>query len=476
MNGEEMTIATFVAVGLILIGPALGIWTSRRQADSQGHAESEMRFGTIVTGLSASASGNSAFILVGAVGLGYTMGVSALWIAVGFWVGDILFWYFIAHRLMKRVQETGVDTISELISHQATTAKVAPLRVGAVVAIMAVGLFCVAQFLAVGKIAVELYQIDKITAMALVVGAGLTTVLLGGLGSSIIVNVYQSALMIAAAAALIVFVLLSVLSGDINADTVEINKSLLDPFFGFTPLSFALFFITFVVQGLLFATCNPNVLARITKGNLEEVPRIRWVYMGFMQSLWWLMTFVGVALAIIVAPVSDPDSAGISFAQSAMPAVILGVFVAGVAAASFSTGEAQLLVIANALTMDLAPVRFQNLSSEAKKRALIGGRALVGLGLFLALISVDFNIIGELVIQSASLLLSAFAVPAILFVYRMPIGGRMTAAAIILGGGAALWTRLTTSMPPGQEIFLGLIASTIVAMIGLLMAKKRKKA
>ncbi len=452
------------AIALILIGPAIGVWTAKGQTSVASDSEGDLRFGSLVTGLSAAASGNSAFILVGAVGLGYVMGLSALWIPFGFWLGDIIFWYFVAHRLISRVQETGVETIGELVSQQSGEYGKVALRTAALLVILAMGMFCVAQFLAVGKILLEVFDITPVLAMALAVVVGLLSVLFGGLGSSMNVNVYQSILMILAALILIFSALLASPQDFSALSTHTESNRLLDPFYGFSPPLFLLFVITFVLQGLLFAMCNPHVLARITKGDVDSIPRIRWVYMGFMQSLWWLMTLVGVALALQGLMVEDPDRAGFALVDSVASPILVGIFVAGIAAASLSTGEAQMLVIANALTLDMLP---KTLTPDLKLKLKFAGRIAVALGLFLMLTNMDFDLIGKLVIQASSLVLSGFALPAILFILNRPLDGRVMSGVILLGAGSAFATRaLFDSLPPAHEIYSGLVVASVVFLAG----------
>ncbi|MEM7282406.1 MAG: hypothetical protein AAF438_12350, partial [Pseudomonadota bacterium] len=457
-----------------VVGPVLGVWTSRSRPRQSGQSDNSLRFGTTVTGLSASAAGNSAFVLVGAVGLGYTMGISALWIAFGFWMGDLLFWYLMSRRLVGRVQAVGVEEISELIAMQSLGSKLLPLRVAACVVTIAVGLYCAAQFLAVGKITVELFGFTEMVAMSIVVVAGLTSIVLGGLASSVIVNVYQAGLMIITAALLLFFIGAEILT---SPDSFFVNDSasqLLDPTGGLSIWGVIMFAGTFVLHGFVFATCSPNVLVRITKGNVDAIPRIRWVYMGFMQSLWWLMTLAGVALALLSVPAEDPDSVGVGFAQSVMIAPLLGFFVAGIAAASMSTGEAQLLVIANALTKDLFPDRFKNLSEKGKNNALVIGRIVVAIGILVLLLTVSSQQIGNLVIQSSAILNAAFAIPALMFVFNVSIGGRSMALMMVSGAVATIWVRLQFAPPPGQEIFAGWGAALLVLVASFALRRRNR--
>lgn len=473
MSEQVPFLTVFIAIALLAIGPVMGNLLSRYRSKSQHDSDSSLRFGTTVTGLSAAAAGNSAFIVIGALGLGYTMGISALGIALGFWIGDILFWYLMANRLIGRVQETGVEEISELIAAQTISSSLLPLRVAAVVVIIAVGLYCSAQFLAVGKIMIEMFGFNELTALSLIITLALISILLGGLASSMLVNVYQSVLMIIAAILLVVFVGTELL---LNLDLVAENADrarLLNPLGPFSFGQMMLFIGTYIVQGFLFATCTPNVLARITKGNVNEIPRIRWVYMGFMQSLWWLMTCVGVGLALLNVSAGDPDSVGAAFAVSNFSPLLLGLFLAGVGAASLSTGESQLLVTANALVKDIMPGKFSSLSEKGKRIAMIIGRLIVAVCLLFVLMTINSQQIGNLVIQSSSIMISAFAIPAMLFIFKIPIGGRAMAVSILAGTFASIWVRLIWGPPAGQEIFAGLALSGLVIALALIAKTHR---
>lgn len=466
ISGDPNTVAISVCAAFILVGPIIGLFTARRRRKNRESEDPSLRFGPVVTGLSAAAAGNSAFILIGAVGLGYVMGLSALWMPLAYWVGDIIFWYFIARRLVHRFQTEGVNTISELIASQTLDRSALPLRIAAVVTILAMGIFCMAQFLAVGKIASEFLDLSFEVAIAAAVVVCLLSVLLGGLGASMLVNVYQSILMLVCAALLVVFTGGALLDKVAAFTRSQSNGRLLDPLYGFSAPSLIALILAFMLSGLLFATCNPPVLERITKGEVASIPRLRWIYMGFTQGVWWLMILTGVGLAALGTQASDPDSAAVIFAETNMPAFALGVFFAGVAAASMSTAEAQLLVIANTVAMDIAPQFFQQLQPTAKRIVLIAARIFAATALYVALVCANLDTVANLVYQSGAILFAAFAVPAALFIYGMRVPGLTMALIILAGAGVTLLTSIMTSLPPAQELLPGLAAAGIILAAG----------
>ena len=467
-------IALGIFILLLLVGLGIGIWSSRRSKNTSTSEESNLRFGSTIVGLSASASGNSAFIMVGAVGLGYVMGISALWIAFGFWVGDLLFWYFGASRLVSRVQEEQVDTIGELIACQVINHQQLILRIAAGVVVVAVGLYCVAQFLAVSKVLSAFLNISSPLAMVLAVIVGLMSILLGGIGSSMLVNAYQGTLMVVSVILVIIGTIYGLVThpGDMGLSNERISI-LLDPFAGFSLMSFSVFLIAMILMGASFAMSNPHVLTRVTKGNVAEIPKVRWVYMGFMQTMWWSMTLVGVALAVLGAAASDPDQVLVLYAQEAFPAVVMGIIMAGIAAASLSTGEAQLLVISDTLTRDIAPDFFDKLRESGKRNALITGRIIVASAIIMTLLFADLDVVGRLIIQSAALVSAAFAVPVLFFMLNEKVSGYFMALLMIAGIVSTAATRASGILSGGQEFLAGLATSLIFIVARYLLNKSR---
>lgn len=458
--------AIIVFILLMLIGPAIGMWSSRKVKNTVSTGESDMRFGAVVTGLSAAASGNSAFVMVGAVGLGFSMGVTALWIALGFWIGDFLFWYLAANRLVKRVQDERVDTIGELIARQIIGHTALVMKIVTAVIVLAIGLYCVAQFLAVSKVLATFAGTSIQVAIVISVVAGLMSVLLGGLGSSILVNVYQGVLMVISATIVVISTFYALtLSPEVLSAPTENVKDLLNPFSIFSGFALVMFVFAFILQGFLFAMSNPHVLTRITKGNVEQIPKVRWIYMGFMQTLWWLMTLVGVALAALNTAVNDPDQALIVFSQANFPAVIVGIVMAGIAAASLSTGEAQLLVISDAITKDMMPKFFNKQKIKTKRTVLILSRVLVAVAIIIVLLLADLDAVGQLIIQSAALVCAAFAIPVILFIFNQRVNGLFMAFLIVVGVFTTASVRVNGVFTGGEELIPGI--AVLVSILGV---------
>ena len=73
--------------------------------------------GGLVAGLSSGATANSGFIVIGAVGMGYTLGVSSLLYPLAWLIGDAAFWSFCSHRVYSATDETLSLSVAGLIGN-----------------------------------------------------------------------------------------------------------------------------------------------------------------------------------------------------------------------------------------------------------------------------------------------------------------------------------------------------------------------
>lgn len=73
-------------------------------------------FGEWMIAFSAGATGCTSFILIAAVGLGYTHGFAAFLFFGAFGLGDLLFWTFCAEKISSLTATTKAQTVGELVT------------------------------------------------------------------------------------------------------------------------------------------------------------------------------------------------------------------------------------------------------------------------------------------------------------------------------------------------------------------------
>jgi sodium/proline symporter len=91
----SLTVLSVLLVYLVIL-VAIGLWARRESTDVAGYYVAGKRLPSWVIAFSTNATGESAWLLLGLTGMGYLVGIHALWIVVGEVVGVALAWIFVA--------------------------------------------------------------------------------------------------------------------------------------------------------------------------------------------------------------------------------------------------------------------------------------------------------------------------------------------------------------------------------------------
>ncbi|NES00415.1 MAG: sodium/proline symporter, partial [Symploca sp. SIO1B1] len=113
---EQTWIAiTFIVFLLLFI--AVGIFSSTRTSNTTtDYLLASRSVNPWLTALSAMATGQSGFLFVGQVGFAYQVGISAIWLVIGWAIGDYLAWWWVFKGLRKLSEVTDSETVSSFLS------------------------------------------------------------------------------------------------------------------------------------------------------------------------------------------------------------------------------------------------------------------------------------------------------------------------------------------------------------------------
>ncbi|RME25171.1 MAG: sodium/proline symporter, partial [Candidatus Zixiibacteriota bacterium] len=114
MEANTALTVSFIVYTLFVIG--VGIYSARRsKRTDEDFVLANRELGPWVSALSASASAESGWVMLGLVGMAFSNGLSAFWIVPGIALGYLFNWFVIADRLRKATTTSGAVTLPQYI-------------------------------------------------------------------------------------------------------------------------------------------------------------------------------------------------------------------------------------------------------------------------------------------------------------------------------------------------------------------------
>ena len=405
-NGQFLIVATIVLYLMAMV--FIGVWSSRK-----GSGESSQEFylggrklGPIVTAMSAEASDMSSYLLMGLPGLAYLCGVAEVgWTAIGLAVGTYLNWLIVARRIRRYSADLGAYTLPDFFSRRWGDERHVLSSIAAVVILVFFVPYTASGFKAVGTLFNSLFGVEY--HLAMVVGAVIiiTYTVLGGFLAVSTTDLIQSVFM---SIALVVVVFFGVSqAGGLgavmeNARSLPGYLSLTHGYdaasgtagsFGFLPI------VSTLAWGLGYFGM-PHILLRFMAIEDEEKLSVS----RRIASVWVVIS-MGIAVCIGIIGYSVSVAGNIPFLSTSAEsetvivqladlmsrygiflAVMAGVILAGILAATMSTADSQLLAAASSVSQDLAQGTFRVRLSQRAEMLLARGTviAIAVIGVLLA--------------------------------------------------------------------------------------------
>jgi sodium/proline symporter len=351
--------------------------------------------------MSAEASDMSSWLLMGLPGVAYLSGIAdASWTAIGLGIGTWLNWYFVSRRLRRYSQNIGAITVPEFFSKRYHDDRNMLNALAAIFIIVFFIPYTASGFAACGKLFNSLFGVDYTTAMivAALIIVGYT--IMGGFGAVSTTDLIQSIVMTVA--------LITVLSYGIRSaggwDAVMANAHSLsgylsmtasyDPSTGTSTPYTALSIASCLAWGLGYFGM-PHILLRFMA--IEDEKKL--VLSRRIATVW---VFIAMAVAIIIGIVglgmtnagaleflegSASETiivriAGLISSHGILAALLAGVILAGILAATMSTSDSQLLAAASSVSQnvmqDFCHIKLSEKQSLVVARITIAAIAIVG--------------------------------------------------------------------------------------------------
>ena len=396
MSGLEATTVTTVGTVMVLYLCVLlfiGWRAARRTHGGEDFHLAGRSLGPWAAGISSTASSESGWVTLGAVGMTYAYGVSGLWFAPGCLLGYLVNIYFVAPRLRRLSAEHGSVTLTDVITRRwGDPGNV--LRITATTIILACMMIYVAsQMTAAGKAFSSSLGLDAEGPgylYGVLIGAAVITIVtvLGGFRAVAWTDLFQGLLV---ATALIVLPLWAIARlggfGALFAGLGAIDPNYLTATGGRLGPAMWGFIVGELGIGLGYPGM-PHVVTRYMATRSDrDVQRLQIIAM-----MWGVAVFYGAGLVGLVGRVSLPELADGERALMALALqfthpLIAGLLLAAVISAILSTVSSQLLVAASSVSYDVVEQGLGKARDD--RRSLVLGRitvAVVGvLGVLIAL-------------------------------------------------------------------------------------------
>ena len=351
----------------------IGVIFSKGNDDAGDFYLGGRKLGPLVAAMSAEASDMSSWLLLGIPGVAYLSGLAdATWTIIGLAIGTYLNWLFVAAKLRKSTEKLGAITIPEYFAKRYKDDKKVITLISAVIIVIFFIPYVASGFAACGKLFNTLFGVDYLFAM--IVSAIIIALYcsLGGFKAVCMTDLVQS---IAMTVSLVVVIFFGISQAG-GWDAVVANAKSLPGYFSITQIHdpvakaanpYGLLTICSTMAWGLGYFGMPHILVRFMA--IEDEKKIK--ISRRVASVWVVIAmFVALAIGVIglamtaVGKVPVLEGSGnaerviiyitnLMSTYGIIPAIIAGVILSGILAATMSTADSQLLASASAISSDL---------------------------------------------------------------------------------------------------------------------------
>lgn len=385
----------------LLIG--VGFYNSRKNSTSEDFYLGGRKMGALVVAMSAEASDMSSWLLMGLPGVAYLTGIAdAFWTAAGLAVGTYLNWLFTSRRLRRYSEKIDAITVPNFFAKRFHDEKNIITAISAIIIVVFFIPYVASGFAACGKLFNSLFGLDYMTGVILFAIIIVIYTIMGGFTSVATNDLIQSIVMSIALISIVTFGVSS--AGGFGA--VMDNAKSLPGYFSLSAIHDAVAGTAVPYSALsavsLFAWGigyfgMPHILVRFmaiedeSKLVLSRRVASIWVTIAMGVAIFIGVVGLGVVKAGNMAPLEDSERVIIALTDilsknGFLAAVLGGVILAGILAATMSTADSQMLVAASGVSENIVQDFFGKKLTEKQSLMVARGTilAIAAIGLFLA--------------------------------------------------------------------------------------------
>lgn len=406
MTTAQLMICLAIAVYLIaMLG--VGVWFAKKNNSVDDFYLGGRKLGPFVTAMSAEASDMSSWLLMGLPGVAYLSGLAeASWTAIGLAVGTYLNWLIVARRIRRYSNHLDAITVPQFFSKRWGDDRNLLSAIAAVVIIIFFIPYLASGFSACGKLFASLFGTSYVTAMLISAAVIVIYTVMGGFLAASFTDLIQSIIM---TVALIVVLSFGVAQAG-GLDAVMDNARSLAGYLSLTQIhdavtggasSYSLLTICSLLAWGLGYFGMPHILLRFMA--IEEEKKLA---LSRRVATVWVVISMGVAIFIGVVgngmtkagameQLADSETIIVQIASlishyGVFAALIAGVILAGILAATMSTADSQMLAASSSVSQNLL-VEFLHLKITGRKSVVVARSTMVVIALVAAFLARDPN-------------------------------------------------------------------------------------
>ena len=492
MTTAQLMICLAIAVYLIaMLG--VGVWFAKKNNSVDDFYLGGRKLGPFVTAMSAEASDMSSWLLMGLPGVAYLSGLAeASWTAIGLAVGTYLNWLIVARRIRRYSNHLDAITVPQFFSKRWGDDRNLLSAIAAVVIIIFFIPYLASGFSACGKLFASLFGTSYVTAMLISAAVIVIYTVMGGFLAASFTDLIQSIIM---TVALIVVLSFGVAQAG-GLDAVMDNAQSLAGYLSLTQIhdavtggasSYSLLTICSLLAWGLGYFGMPHILLRFMA--IEEEKKLA---LSRRVATVWVVISMGVAIFIGVVgngmtkvgameQLADSETIIVQIASlishyGVFAALIAGVILAGILAATMSTAVSQMLAASSSVSQNLL-VEFFHLKITGRKSVVVARSTMVVIALVAAFLARDPNSSVFRVVSFAWAGFGAAFGPVVLFGLFWRRSNKWGALAGMVVGGAMvfIWKYGIATLGGAfaiYELLPAFIAASIAIVVVSLLTEK----
>ncbi len=365
---NAIIMGTIIVYLCLLIG--VGVYNGKKNSNTEDFYLGGRRMGPLVVAMSAEASDMSSWLLMGLPGVAYATGLAdPFWTAAGLALGTYFNWLLVSRRLRRYSYKVDAITVPSFLAKRFRDKKNIITALAALVIVIFFIPYTASGFAACGKLFHSLFGIPYMTGVLVFAVVIVVYTIIGGFSTVATNDFIQSVVM---SVALISITLYGVTHAGGFGAVIDNAKALpgylnlnqsFDAVAGAAVEYPALKSASMLAWGFGYFGM-PHILVRFM--SIEDEKKLKlsrrigsiWVVIAMTVAVFIGIVGLGMTNAGAMESLEDSETVIVVIARmlsqhGALPAILGGVILAGILAATMSTADSQLLVAASGVSENI---------------------------------------------------------------------------------------------------------------------------